>query len=139
MVTSLPSTRKWSPHHFCAQAHMKTHILSPRCPWPLFGASWVLPGCLLGVSWIPRRLKIAQKHKIPQHQHKIHVPKIQGRVLFEVVEAPQASATQTHRAGRPLGHDGTSQIYNHLENNIFLNKWDLTCKTQVNSDCLQKN
>jgi len=28
-------------------------------------------------------------------------------ILFEVAEAPQAAATQTHRAGRPVGHDGT--------------------------------
>ena len=32
-------------HHFCAQAHMKTHILCLRCPWP--------PGCFLGASWMP--------------------------------------------------------------------------------------
>jgi len=54
--------------------------------------------------------------------HKIHVLKIQGRVFVEVAEAPQAAATQTHRAGRPLGHDGTLQIYNNLENKIFLKK-----------------
>ena len=33
--------------------------------------------------------------------HKIHAPKIQGRVFSEGAEAPQAAATQTHRAGRP--------------------------------------
>ena len=32
--------------------------------------------------------------------HKIHVPKIQGRVFFEGAEAPQAAATQTQRAGK---------------------------------------
>ncbi len=31
--------------------------------------------------------------------HKIHTPKIQGRVFSEVAEAPQAAATQTQRAG----------------------------------------
>ena len=30
--------------------------------------------------------------------HKIHAQKIQGRVFSEVAEAPQAAATQTHRA-----------------------------------------
>ena len=33
--------------------------------------------------------------------HKIHAAKIQGRVFSEVVEAPQAAATQTQRAGNP--------------------------------------
>ena len=31
--------------------------------------------------------------------HKIHAPKIQGRVFSEVAEAPQAAATQTHSSG----------------------------------------
>ena len=30
--------------------------------------------------------------------HKMHAPKFQGHVFFEVAEAPQAAATQTHRA-----------------------------------------
>jgi len=51
--------------------------------------------------------------------------------FFEVSEAPQAAATQTHRAGRLLGHDGTLQIYNNLENNMFLEKYNLTCKIQA--------
>ena len=32
----------------------------------------------------------------------MHAPKIQGRVFSEVAEAPQAAATQTHRAGGTL-------------------------------------
>jgi len=101
----------------------------------------VLPGCLLGASWVflgsqdaSRWVKITKYHKI----HNIHVPKVQGVLFFEVAEAPQAAATQTQRAGRPLGHDGTLQIYNNLENNMFLNKWNLTCKTQVKSHVLPK-
>ena len=31
--------------------------------------------------------------------HKIHAPKIQGRVFSEVAEAPQEARTQTHMAG----------------------------------------
>ena len=33
--------------------------------------------------------------------HKIHTPKFQGVFFSEVAEAPQAAATQTHRAGGP--------------------------------------
>jgi len=39
---------------FAEQAYMKTHILLPSCLWPpgcLLGASWVLPGSLLG-AWM---------------------------------------------------------------------------------------
>ena len=34
--------------------------------------------------------------------HKIHAPKIQGRVFSEGAEAPQAAATQPQRAWGPL-------------------------------------
>jgi len=39
--------------------------------------------------------KITQKTQNPQNT----CSKIQGRVFSEVAEAPQAAATQTHRAG----------------------------------------
>ena len=57
----------------------------------------------------------------------------------EGVEAPQAAATQTHRAGRPLGHDGTLQIYNKLENKMFFKNWNLTCKDRVKSHASPEN
>jgi len=61
-----------------------------------------------------------------------------GRVFSEVAEAKQAAATQTHRAGRPLGHDKTLEIYNHLENHkrMFLKKWNPTDKNKVKSHLL---
>ena len=42
-------------------------------------------------------LKSLKNYKI----HKIHTPKLQGRVFSEGAEAPQAAATQTQRAGGP--------------------------------------
>ena len=86
---------------------------------------------------MPRRLKIAQNHKTAQNLPNTG-SKNPGACFFEVAEAPQAAATQTHRAGRPLGHDGTLQIYNNMENQIFLKKWNLTGKTQVKSHLLLK-
>ncbi len=65
--------------------------------------------------------------------------KIQGRDFYEGAEAPQAAATQTHRVGRPLGHDGTLQIYNNLGNQTFLKTWNLSGKTRVKSQWLPKN
>jgi len=58
---------------------------------------------------------------------------MQGHVFLEIVEPPQAAATQTHRAGRSLGWDGALQISNNLENNMFLEKWNTACKNQVKS------
>jgi len=60
-------------------------------------ASWVPPGGLLGVSWIPRHLKMAQNRKIPQHPQNT-CSKNAGACFLR----PQEAATQTHRAGRPL-------------------------------------
>jgi len=65
-----------------------------------------------------RGFKISQKSQNPLNA----CSKMKGRVFSEVAEAPQAAATQTHRAGRPLGNDGTLQIYNHLEKTHFLEK-----------------
>jgi len=76
-------------------------------------------------SKAPQDSPKSQYYKI----NNMHAPNSQGRVLFEAAEAPQAAAMQTRRALRPLGHDGTLQMYNHLENNSFLKKWNLTCKT----------
>ena len=55
------------------QAHAE---MSPRCPWPrgcLLEASWVFPGSQGTSRW----LKIEKYHNI----HKIHAPKMQGRVF----------------------------------------------------------
>ena len=48
------------------------------------------------VKDVPFSIKSTKIDKI----HKIHAPKIQGRVFSEVAEAPQAAATQTHSSGR---------------------------------------
>ena len=37
--------------YFCRQARYFSLFLAPPCRVPL-GASWVPPGCLLGVSWV---------------------------------------------------------------------------------------
>ena len=43
--------------------------------------------------------------------HKIHAPKIQGRVFFEGAEAPQAAATQPQRAWGALKSMNTDKIF----------------------------
>ena len=57
--------------------------------------------------------------------HKIHAPKIQGRVFSEVAEAPQAAATQTHSSGgtfKPVKMSMISQeMYTFFKNADFPN------------------
>ena len=55
----------------------------------------VTPPTDLSICWTLKSLK---NDKI----HKIHTPKIQGRVFFEGAEAPQAAAPQPQRAGGTL-------------------------------------
>ena len=74
------------PKHVCTIYSVCADLRSPLV--------LVAPPTDLSICWIPKSLK---NDKI----HKMHAPKIQGRVFSEVAEAPQAATTQTHRAGRP--------------------------------------
>ena len=78
---------------------------------PCAGACWWLLGVVVdGSSCVARRRHVPVPLWGPQKStkidkidnfHKIHAPKIQGCVFSEGAEAPQAAATQTHRAGGP--------------------------------------
>ena len=64
------------------------------------GGCWLAVAAAVGIILYQYHfgyLKSIKIHKI----HKIHALKIQGRVVSEVAEAPQAATTQTHPAGRP--------------------------------------
>ena len=61
-------------------------------------------------AWGP--LKSLKNDKI----HKIHTAKIQGRVFYEGAEAPQATATQTQRAGDPETDNYCRLSHGNLDN-----------------------
>jgi len=102
-------------------------------PGSLLGACCVPTGCL---QMLPRCFQSSGPSVlISQQENRTKSTKYmfqKSRVCFiEVAEAPQVAARQTHRAGRPLEHDGTLQIYSNLENHTFLKKWNLTGKNQI--------